>query len=380
VWTTFSPDQVDLNFANPLVLLEIIDVLLCYLQQGARIIRLDAVAYLWKRVGTNCIHLPETHEVVKLLRDLTSTVAPGVLLLTETNVPHDENIAYFGQGDEAHMVYQFSLPPLLLDAFLSRDARPLVAWLSALDATQPGTAFVNFTASHDGVGVRPLEGLISRDRLAGLLENIHARGGLVSTRRQPDGTDAPYELNISYVSALGSPGDERVELHARRFLTSQGLMLALRGMPAIYFHSLVGTPNDLEAAQQSGQPRRINRRKFRRDQLTARLADPSSLQAQIFDGYRHLLSVRRRQPAFHPDAPQDACPCDDPQVVAFWRTSLDQRQRILVLANVGNERRRVDLSLFPGPPLARDLLSDQPIDSTQQMVLDPCGLVWLEAR
>jgi len=120
-----------------------------------RIARLDAVAFLWKELGTNCLHLPETHELVKLFRDVCEIVAPRAIILTETNVPHAENVSYFGQGDEAHMVYQFSLPPLLLHAFITGNGQYLTHWASGLEPPPAGCTFFNFTASHDGVGVRP---------------------------------------------------------------------------------------------------------------------------------------------------------------------------------------------------------------------------------
>jgi hypothetical protein len=108
VWTTFGPDQIDLNYANPDTLLDIIDVLLLYVEKGVEVIRLDAIAYLWKKIGTSCIHLEETHRVVRLFRAVLDAVAPHVILITETNVPHEENVSYFGNGhDEAQMVYQF---------------------------------------------------------------------------------------------------------------------------------------------------------------------------------------------------------------------------------------------------------------------------------
>ncbi|MCG8585754.1 MAG: alpha-amylase family glycosyl hydrolase, partial [Pirellulales bacterium] len=239
VWTTFSADQVDLNFAEPELLLAMLGVLLDYTARGAQVIRLDAIAFLWKRIGTSCVHLDETHEVVKLMRDVLEAAAPHVWILSETNVPHKENISYFGDGDEAHIVYQFSLPPLLLDAFTHADTTYLCKWLSDLEPAKPGTTFLNFTASHDGVGVRPLEGLVPDDRLESLVAAVKSRGGLVSTRRREDGTDVPYELNIAYVDAL-APSEADEDLHARRFLSTQAVMLALRGVPALYFHSLVG--------------------------------------------------------------------------------------------------------------------------------------------
>lgn len=356
VWTTFSGDQVDLNYANPDVLLDMLGVLLLYIERGARIIRLDAIAYLWKQIGTPCIHLPETHEVVKLMRDVVDAVAPGVILLTETNVPHRENVSYFGDGDEAQMVYQFSLAPLLLDAFLHQDATPLNDWLSQLEPPRPGTTYFNFTASHDGIGVRPLEGLVSPERLVRLVNAVDERGGQISMRGNPDGTESPYELNITYFSALGGP-EVTHEEHIRRFLSSQAIMLALQGMPGIYFHSLVATPNFTAGVEETGRARTINRRKFDRNELEARLADSEGFEQQVLEGYRHLLSVRRQQAAFHPDAAQTVLTPQHPAQIAFLRTSTDTVQQILVIANCCGEPTTFSCASAGTHPPRRELLT-----------------------
>jgi glucosylglycerate phosphorylase len=371
VWTTFSADQVDLNYANPDVFVEMMDVFLDYVARGARIVRLDAIAYLWKKIGTTCIHLPETHLVVKVMRELLEAVAPGVLLLTETNVPFEENISYFGDGDEAQMVYQFSLPPLLLEAMLSGDAGPLGNWLRDSQDLPPHTTVLNFTASHDGVGVRPLEGLISRERLDWLVTAVRERGGHVSTRRRPDGSDAPYELNITYFSALAPENRDDVDLHVRRFLTSQGCMLALKGMPAVYVHSLLGTPNWEEGVAETGRPRTINRRKFARGDLEAILADPDSAERKVFDGYRRLLKVRRRQRAFHPDAPQELVESDNPAVAAFIRGNSEFGPRVMVAANFSD----APVSIQADSIFSHDLISGTPA-STE---IPPGGIIWLRA-
>jgi sucrose phosphorylase len=377
IWTTFSADQVDLNYADPAVLIEMLDVFLFYIQQGARIVRLDAIAYLWKEVGTSCIHLPETHAVVKLMRDVIDLVAPHVILLTETNVPHAENISYFGDGDEAHMVYQFSLPPLLLDALLSQDATAFNHWLRGLKPAGPGTTFFNFTASHDGIGVRPLEGLVPPERVAELVEAVQARDGRVGTKRNPDGSDSPYELNITYVDALKDPESNDPAENARRFLVSQAVMLSLQGIPGVYFHSLFGTSNDLEGVAASGIPRRINRRKFKWSELHEVLSDPDSLQARILGGYRHLLEVRTEQPAFHPDAEQKVCDTDAPCLIAFERTSLDESQRILVVANLSADYESVDVAQLTQATRFSDLLNGQQAEDGQ-FSLAPYQVAWLQ--
>lgn len=375
VWTTFSADQVDLNFGEPDVLIEMLDILLLYASRGARIIRLDAIAYLWKRIGTSCIHLQETHEVVKLMRDVLEAAAPGVLILTETNVPHDENVSYFGDGDEAHLVYQFSLPPLLLDAFVHRDGAPIQQWLAELDPPRPGTNYFNFTASHDGIGVRPLEGLVPQDRLASLVRHVEKRGGRVSTRSNPDGSHSPYELNITYVDALGDDNDPDAECHAQRFLASQALMLGLQGIPGIYFHSLVGSQNDLEGVRQTDQPRRINRHKYDLSNLQRQLSN-NPLQKQIFEGYQRLLRQRIEQPAFHPDAPQQVLPTSNAQLLAFTRTAVDG-QTVLVATNFGDVEMALQVS-WPGEESEglRDLISGRTLEVASPKI-PARSTVWL---
>ncbi len=375
VWTTFSRDQVDLNYAEPALLAEMLAILLEYVGHGARIVRLDAIAYLWKRIGTNCIHLEQTHEVVKLMRDVLDQLAPTALLLTETNVPHEENISYFGEGDEAHMVYQFSLPPLLLDAFLNEDALPLKRWLEHLQSPPPGTTYFNFTASHDGVGVRPLEGHVDGERLQRMVDKVHALGGAIGTRRQPDGSDTPYEMNVSYLSAL-APDDGDQHTHAQRFLTTQAVMLALQGVPAVYFHSLVGTENDLEGMQSSGIPRRINRRKFQLDELDDRLNDESSLSRKVFDGVRKLLEIRTQQSAFHPNAEQAYWETQSDHVLGFERKNHQTGQAILVAANFSDELTVINLPTEYSA--ARDLLDESTKIDAGHLTLSPAQIVWLQ--
>jgi glycosidase len=317
LWTTFSRDQVDLNYKNPRVLLEMIRVLLLYIKRGARVIRLDAIAYLWKEEGTACIHLPRTHMVVKLFRALLDSIAPWVLLITETNVPHKENISYFGDGgDEAHMVYQFSLPPLVLHSFLTQDASALTRWAADLRFPGGGSAFFNFLASHDGIGLLPAYGLLTQAQLDALAEGTKERGGLISYKQTSQGA-VPYELNISYLSAVTGPADPPA-LKARKFLASQAVMLAFRGVPGIYAHSLLGSENDHEGVEKTGSSRAINRRKLLLREIERELTQDGGLRRLVYEGYARLLKARSSHPAFHPQAEQRVVEAD-PRLFALVR-------------------------------------------------------------
>ena len=387
VWATFSEDQIDLNFENPDVLLEFVGILLFYLQQGVRIIRLDAVAFLWKRLGTSCIHLPETHTVVRLLRAIVDEIAPGTLLITETNVPHAENISYFGlerlaEGapDEAHMVYQFALPPLLLHTLTRGEATTLQTWLNSLPVLPKQCTYLNLTASHDGIGVRPLEGLLPDHERDALLELMHRFGGFVSMRSNPDGSDTPYEINITWFEAMRGTRRGPDPWQIARFLCSQAIMLSLQGIPALYIHTLTGTLNDVEGVERSGRLRSINRRRWQLDELALLLESPSTPTHDVFHALHRLLTQRRQESCFHPNAPQRVIETP-PELLAIERGPLASGRRLLALYNVTDGK--VNLA-HAGDALNQALTQHhwQPLDpltAHHEETLPPYAVRWLVA-
>jgi glycosidase len=344
VWTTFSPDQADLDFHNPDVLLEIFDILLAYARYGAQFIRLDAIAYLWKEIGTACIHLPQTHAVVRLLRAVLNEVAPHVRLVTETNVPHTENLSYFGNGEnEAQLVYNFALPPLVLHTFRTGDASVLSRWAAGLEPPSDQTAFFNFLASHDGIGLNPAGGILSQAEIDALVGQTLAHGGLISYKQNADGSQSPYEMNINYFDALSDPGGgESLDTQIDRFMTAQAIMLSLPGVPGIYFHSLFGSRNWTDGIQAAGYNRAINRQKLDLAELERQLAAPASLRSQVFRRFRSLLAMRSGSAAFHPNGRQDILEAGR-GVFAILRSSPDENSRFLCLHNVTNRVQDVSI-------------------------------------
>ncbi len=340
LWTTFSDDQMDLNFSNPDVLFEFLDILLHYIAKGAGIIRLDAIAYLWKQIGTNCIHLEQTHEVIKLMRDLLEMVAPDVVLLTETNVPHEENVSYFGNGDEAHMVYQFSLPPLLLHGLVNGNASYLTRWAASLDELPKTCTYFNFTASHDGIGVRPLQGIVPDEELNKLAEHVKSLGGHVSTKANSDGTESPYELNITYFDALGDGAEDVSDLHIARFLCSQTVAMELCGVPALYFHSLTATRNYTKGVEQTGRARTINRRKWQEEELTAELDNPESAASRVLKACLQRLQLRRQHKVFHPNGAQQVVNLE-PEWFVVAREH--KRERVVCISNFTSDYRELKI-------------------------------------
>jgi sucrose phosphorylase len=398
VWTTFSEDQIDLNYAHPEVLLRILEILLFYVEKGAQMIRLDAIAYLWKTIGTECIHLEETHRVVKLMRAVLDAVAPGVILITETNVPHEENVSYFGElvpgtgrTDEAQLVYQFPLAPLVMHSLLKGNAQVLSRWAAGLETPAPKATFFNFTASHDGIGLMPARGLLSDAEVEGLVNTTLAHGGQLGLKSNPDGSQSVYELNISYFDALSDPASgEPLAVQVSRFICSQAIMLSLAGLPGIYVHSLLGSRSWQEGVSLTGHNRSINREKLERASVERELADPTSLRHRVFAAYSRLLRARSAQPAFHPCGEQRVLFLDE-SVFALLRIARDgsrlqvdlKSDRVLCLHNVSDRNQVVqilpaDLELEPGT--WRDILTGENHVVGQEglaLGLPPYSVFWL---
>ena len=381
VWTTFSDDQIDLNYQNPDVLLEILDILLMYVERGATFIRLDAIAYLWKEIGTSCIHLPQTHRVIQFLRAVLDEVAPHVQLITETNVPHEDNISYFGDGtDEAQLVYNFALPPLVLHTLRVGDACALSKWAKGLTLPSERVTFFNFLASHDGVGLNPVRSILSAEEIDALVEQILEHGGLVSYKHNSDGSQSPYEMNINYFDALSNPdGNESLELQVDRFMAAQAIMLSLVGVPGIYVHSLFGSRNWREGVRLTGRSRTINRQKFDLATFENELANPASLRQPVFQRYLQLLRARRSSSAFHPHGSQQVLDYGDP-IFALLRCSPDGSQRVLCLHNVSDQSQHVSgENQHISSDGWVDLITNESILASvdRTLILNPYQTLWL---
>jgi len=388
VWTTFSADQIDLNFANPTVFLEIINLLLFYVRKGASVIRLDAIAYLWKESGTTCIHLPQTHRLIKVMRMVLEMVDPYMILITETNVPHIENISYFGNinpetgvGDEAHMVYQFSLAPLVLHTLITGNTDRINQWVENLE---PTGIFMNFIASHDGIGMMPAIGLISDDDIQRIIDQVKAHQGLVSYKSNPDGSKTVYELNTTLYDALNNPNKLNPPMDIARFIASQIIMLSLAGVPGIYFHSLLGSRNAHDFYQETGRERSINRKGFQYNSLVGTLSNPENVHSQIFKQYVRLLDIRTSEPAFHPEGPQKVLRVAG-EVFALERHSPDEDSKVLVIVNVTEDpfTTNVDLSNTDLQNHTRfmDLISGKEIfgkENRLEIALNPYQALWLK--
>lgn len=371
LWTTFSEDQIDLNFASPQVLIAMVDVLLHYLIEGARYIRLDAVGFMCKIPGTSCIHLEQTHQLIQLFRAITEAVAPGTVIITETNVPHKDNVSYFGNGEnEAQMVYQFSLPPLVLHAVHSQDVSTLRQWAASLALPSTKTTWFNFLASHDGIGLNPLRGILPESEILSLVEKLQTEGALVNWKNNPDGTRSPYEINVTYLDALSTRESHDSERIAR-FILAHAVLLSFPGVPAIYIQSILGSRNDYDGVERLGYNRAINREKYAAGQIDCALEDKNSLRYQVYSALSQLIVLRRAEKAFHPDS-EAYFSTSGKHILKIVRVA-DCGEKITALFNFSDNSQTVESDIHSG----RELISGKDITDTT-LILNPWQVLWIK--
>lgn len=382
VWCTFSHDQVDFNFANPEVLKQFVSIIRQYLDMGVRIFRLDAVAFLWKKIGTTCINLEETHLVVRLLRLLIENAESEAVIITETNIPNRENLSYFGNANEAHCVYNFSLPPLLVNTLVTGNCHYLKMWMMSMPPAQNGTTYFNFIASHDGIGLRPVEGLLSDEETDSLIKTMQEFGGRVSWRALDSGEVRPYEINIALYDALQGTVKGADDLGFQRFICAHAIMLALEGIPGIYVHSMLGTHNDYERMENSGHSRSINRHQWHWDKIEAELNTEDSSHARVFKALKKLLKIRQKQTAFHPNATQFTLHLGE-AIFGFWRQSRDRTQSIFCISNVSDQPQPLqlsDINLIVTDSWMDLISGEQLPEGDAVLMMEPYQTLWITNR
>ena len=387
VWSTFSKDQIDLNYKNPEVLVRVIEILLLYARKGADIIRLDAITFLWASPGTSCANLEETHLIVKIFRDILDLVAPHVSIITETNIPHEDNISYFGNGnDEAHMVYNFALPPLVLHTFYTKDTTRLNEWAESLKPASETTSYFNFLDSHDGVGLMAVKDLLSHDEIKFIIQRAREHGGYISYKTDKDGLDVPYEINITWFNALcREDGTAHTDLQVDKFIASRAMALTLQGVPGIYLHSFFGTHNDIEAVSCPLSKREVNRKALDYNTLTKAIDNPDTLTSKIIRRLNTIITIRTKQSAFHPNGAQKILKVK-PEIFAVLRTSPDKDHHILSLINITDGEIQITIPMKTVQIFKQewyDLISQDKHtfkDENISLTLKPYDIVWLEPQ
>ena len=345
IWRTFSDDQIDLNFRNPKVLLRFIKIMINLVNHGVTIFRLDAIAYLWKKSGSKCINLKETHEIIRLLRIVCDSLKSKPIIITETNLPENENLSYFGiKNDESHWIYNFSLPPLLVHSFLFEDSTYLNKWSKNLPQTKIGNNYLNFIASHDGIGMRPVEGYLDKKKLSKFFKRLKKNGGQLSYRKVQNASKKVYEANITLFNAFQKTDyDKRGKYFLERYISAHAIMIAFEGIPAIYFNSIFGTSNDEYKYIISGNKRDLNRYKWNKKRLENLLKNKNTKQSIFYHKIMNLLSIKKQNKAFHPNAKRENLNIEK-KIFCFKRTSLDKKQVIYNITNLSSKNQKFNLN------------------------------------
>ena len=380
LWCTFSHDQIDLNFKNPDVLLEFIRLILKLSSYGIKIFRLDAVAFIWKQPGTTCLNLSQTHEIIKLLRDIVDQLDKNLIIVTETNLPKQENLSYFGKNDEAHWIYNFSLPPLIVNTFLFEDSVALTKWSMKMPPAQLGNAYLNFIASHDGIGMRPAEGVLSDKEIKKMLQRLKKNGSKFSMRKLSNNEEKVYEANISLFNALQfTDSDLKGKFSLKRFIAAHCIILAIEGVPAFYFNSLFATKNDEETFASTGVKRNLNRYKWHYSTLVNLIKTNNTIEKNCYETFKKLISIRKIQPAFHPNATQFTLNLDK-NIFAVWRQSRDRKQSIFALTNVSSKTIKLNtnkINLIDDEQWFDLLSQETKITDDQYIKLMPFQSLWI---
>ena len=376
LWRTFSPDQIDLNFKNPSVLIQFIKIMIHLINNGVTIFRLDAIAYLWKENRTKCINLKQTHQIIKLLRIIINLLNIQTTIITETNLPEKENLSYFGSNDEANWIYNFSLPPLLIHALLFENSSYLNKWSENLPNTKSGNSYLNFIASHDGIGIRPTEGLFNEKTLKNFLKRLKKNGSKFSFRKIQNKSKKVYEANITIFDALKkSDYDKKGEFYLERYVSAHAIMVSFEGIPAIYFNSIFGTSNDEAKFIITGNNRDVNRYKWNLKNITNKLKDNKTKQSIFYNKICNLLNIRRKQKAFHPNASRLNLDFG-PKIFGFKRISKDKKQTIICITNLSSNIQKTKINL-KNQKVKNLMNSEINFENKKFLILKPFETVWL---
>jgi amylosucrase len=406
VMTVFNSFQWDLNYSNPDVFIEMLDVLLFWANQGADILRLDAVAFLWKKIGTTSQNEREAHLILQLMKDCCQVTAPGVLFIAEAIVAPLEIIKYFGEdaviAKECEIAYNATFMALLWDAMATRNARLLNLGIRSLPNKLDRATWLNYVRCHDDIGL----GFDDRDIIAAGYEPLAHRRFLVDyftgeygdsdARGQPFGRnektgDARISGSLASLAGLESAlesGDQKaIDRGIQRILLLHGMILSFGGIPLLYYGDEIGTLSDygyLEDPSKAGDSRWMNRPRIDWDRAERR-HQHGSVEQRIFDGLKRMIAVRKGIPAFADFNNRDLIELENPHLFAFLRTHPEQQvaSSVLVVANFDANPQYLELSNLRYRSLhLRGTLQDLHTGETprlfnDRLVVPPYRFYWL---
>ena len=354
VWTTFHSYQWDLNYSNPAVFNRMAEEMLYLANQGVEVIRLDAVAFIWKRIGTNCENLPEAHRLIQAFNAVARIAAPAMLFKSEAIVHPDEVVKYIDQ-EECQLSYNPLLMALLWNSLATRKVRLLSQALANRFHIPEGSAWVNYVRVHDDIGwtfsdedaaVLGMNGYDHRRFLnefyRGRFEGSFARG--LSFQENPKTGDCRISGTCASLAglerAVEEEGPQEVEMAIRRILLIHGIILTAGGIPLIYLGDEIGTLNDYSYLDDPSHQRdsRWAHRPRADWERYAKRNDPNSIEGRIYQGLQKLISLRKEQDAFAGGQLEIITTWND-RVLGFRR--VHKGSQILVFANFSETRQNI---------------------------------------
>lgn len=399
VWTTFNEYQWDLNYANPAVFAEMLEIILFLANRGVEVLRMDAVAFMWKRLGTDCQNQPEAHYLLQAFRALSRIAAPALLLKAEAIVAPDRLIHYLGRGraanKECELAYHNLFMVLMWSALAERRAVLMTHALQQMPEAPSGCAWITYARCHDDIGWAVsdedaagvgLSGRLHRaflsDFYSGRFAGSFARGATFQFNpRTGDRRISGAMASLAGLEVAQERQDHReIDLAVRRILLLHNLMFAFGGIPLIYMGDELGLQNDysyLHHADLAGDNRWIHRPRMDWNRAAERY-DERSTAAQIFQGLLGLVAARKATPALHAQSRADAVWTGNDHVFALMRHS--PRGRVLVVANMSEVLQTVSQlrleELGFGPPLS-DLITGREVTCQPALALGPYKAMWL---
>lgn len=395
VWTTFHSYQWDLNYANPDVFRRMLGELLFLANLGVEVLRLDAVAFVWKRLGTSCENLPEAHTLIQAFAAAARVVAPAMAFKSEAIVHPDEVVRYI-DADECPISYNPLLMALTWNSLATRKTRLLRRSLAERHALPPGCSWVNYLRCHDDIGWTFDDGEAGelgiqagdhRDFLnafyLGRFEGSFSRG--VPFQEDPKTGDCRVSGTTASLAgleaAMEAEDPAELELALARIQMMHSVIFTAGGIPLLYLGDELGQRNDhgyLDDPHRARDSRWVHRPA--RDPEAARQAreEPASVPARIRAGLRAMARERAAQPALAADRPMRVLPLENPHVFAFTRGPGDGE--LLLVHSFHEEPQRIepgDLRAAGWEGRATDLLSGATLDLDAALDLEPYQVLWL---
>lgn len=393
VWTTFNSFQWDLNYANPAVFRAMAAEMLFLANLGVAVLRLDAVPFIWKRMGTNCENQPEAHRIIQAFNAIARITAPALLFKSEAIVHPDDVLSYVSP-QECQLSYNPLLMALLWETLATREVKLLAHSLSHRFRLPPGCAWINYLRSHDDIGwtfddndarAVGIDPWGHRQFLnafyTGRFPGSFARG--LPFQENPDTGDARVSGTLASLAgleqALAGGDPQTIDVAIRRIILLHSIVLSIGGIPLIYLGDEVGTLNDygyVSDPVKAGDSRWVHR-PLRNQVAMDQRHDPTTIPGRILSTLTRLIHLRTTLPALR-DGMMEVVRSDNRHVLAYVRQT--RSQRVLVLANFSEYPQSIagNLLRMYGPGLELfDLIQEQPVSATTALTLQPYQFVWL---